>query len=157
MISTLGNLLGAAFLDPKRLVPPRTQRSEHPYPKLVYHPFAGHAGTTEEPKISKAKTNIPFQRQDHPSKVVAGDWKTHAITGDPAFWEAYHARKRHAWGDNYTWQMQLTHDCTLPRTELRYRNIGTGEQIGSLTRRSPTVYHPIQMGVPDISRHKTRR
>lgn len=154
MIHTVGKLLGAAFLDPKRTPPAR----QMPYPNVVYHPMSGMAGTTEEPRVGLHRTNIPSQRQDHPSGRVAGtNWENHVITGDPRFWDAYEARKRQGWGNNYTQAMQLTHDYTLPRTELRYHNIATGEHLGSLTRRSPTTYHPIQMGVPNINMHKTRQ
>ncbi len=148
LLQTFNRLTSAVFGDSVRTVPER----QYFYPKSHYHPLWGTPGMTQEPRVLNVKANIPHQRRINPTNV-AGDvpWQDHPILSDAGFWHKFAERKRNAWGDNYerTWRMRSID--FLPRTELRYRNIASGEHVGALQPNTIVPYRPMVKGGVDTS------
>jgi hypothetical protein len=133
------------------------KRREYFFPKYAYNPLWGSAGETEKPSLARLPLNIPQQRTVNPTNIIGGVyWKDSPITSDPRFWVKFHARKQNAWTDNYDKRWRLRPADFLPRTELRYRNIGDGSQVGALQPRTVNVYDPIRRGVVPFSSLGTR-
>lgn len=128
------------------------------FPKSFYHPLWGVGGLTEKPGVAKVALNIPYQRRFNPTNIPADSFhKEHPILNDPNFARKFQARKYNAWQDNYQPIWRTKARDFLPRTELRYQDIGTHEQVGSLTPHTRANYRPIQEGVVSFSSLNTRR
>lgn len=153
ILQTFNRITSAFMGDEVRHV----KKREYFYNKSAYNPLWGNAGWTEEPSLTRVKTNIPFQRAITPATVAGQSYfKTHPILSDPEFWVKFHARKQNAWSDNYDRRWRMRPQDFLPRTELRFRNIGDGSAVGGLQPHTLNVYDPIRRGVVPFSSLGTR-